>query len=214
MGDVALTHAPARRECDAIACSRGAKAWGMRARWFERVAGGAVHARRGLVSRFADDVPILAKLPPEELFAVAEKMREATFAPGQTIMTQGDRADYFYVLEEGAAKATVRLRGEPEPLVVARYARGSYFGELEFLERGRPRAATVTAFSHCRCAAVGADAFLELVAEARNSDEGSRASVRRTSSACSARGKKPTRRKREMRRGRWGFRVYTRGTVA
>ena len=165
VGDVALTHAPARRECDAIACSRGAKVWGMRARWFERVAGGAVHARRGLVSRFADDVPILAKLPPEELFAVAEKMREATFAPGQTIMTQGDRADYFYVLEEGAAKATVRLRGEPEPLVVARYARGSYFGELEFLERGRPRAATVTAFSHCRCAAVGADAFLELVAE-------------------------------------------------
>ena len=69
------------------------------------------HARRGLVSRFADDVPILAKLPPEELFAVAEKMREATFAPGQTIMTQGDRADYFYVLEEGAAKATVRLSG-------------------------------------------------------------------------------------------------------
>ena len=165
VGDVALTHAPARRDCDAIACSRGAKTWGMRARWFERVAGGAVHARRGLVSRFAEDVPLLAGLPAEERFAVAEKMREATFAPGEIIMTQGDRADYFYVLEEGAAKATVRVRGEPEPLVVARYARGSYFGELEFLERGRPRAATVTAFSHCRCAAVEADAFLELVAE-------------------------------------------------
>ena len=165
VGDVALTHAPARRDCDAVACSRGAKTWGMRARWFERVAGGAVHARRGLASRFAEDVPLLAGLPAEERFAVAEKMREATFAPGEIIMTQGDRADYFYVLEEGAAKATVRVRGEPEPLVVARYARGSYFGELEFLERGRPRAATVTAFSHCRCAAVEAEAFLELVAE-------------------------------------------------
>ena len=161
---------------------------------------GAVHARRGLVSRFADDVPILAKLPPEELFAVAEKMREATFAPGQTIMTQGDRADYFYVLEEGAAKATVRLRGEPEPLVVARYARGVISASSSFWSAGGPARRPSPPSRTVGAPPSARTRFWNSSPRARNSDEGSRASVRRTSSACSARGKNPTRRERDETR--------------
>ena len=189
-GDVALTHAPARREATARARQRGAKLWGMRKRWFERLNAPAVRARRALVSRFVADVPLLAGLPSAETFAAAERMREATFAPGDVVIAQGERAEAFYVVYEGAARATVRLPGEPEPAEVARFARGSYFGELEMLmsagsffedgagagagagggaevmkRRERPRVATVTAYSALRCAAIDRADFERLARE-------------------------------------------------
>jgi len=43
---------------------------------------------------------------------------------------QGDAADCFYVLDEGAAVCTVRVHRDSEQLEVAAYGRGSYFGEL------------------------------------------------------------------------------------
>ena len=164
----------------------------MRKRWFERLNAPAVRARRALVSRFVADVPLLAGLPSAETFAAAERMREATFAPGDVVIAQGERAEAFYVVYEGTARATVRLPGEPEPAEVARFARGSYFGELEMLmsagsffedgagagagagagggaevmkRRERPRVATVTAYSALRCAAIDRADFERLARE-------------------------------------------------
>lgn len=132
VGDVALTFATTR-EHTARAGSRGAKVWGMRRCWFERTAGLAVHGRRRLIRRFVHDVPILRGLPVHEQYACAEGFREAVFAPGDVVMRQGDAPDYFYILEEGSAKCSVRLPGEREQFPVAQYGAGSYFGELEFL---------------------------------------------------------------------------------
>jgi CRP-like cAMP-binding protein len=58
----------------------------------------------------------------------------------------------------------VQMPGQLEPLAVASYARGSYFGELGFL-RNKPRNATVRALMACRCAAIEGDVFRVLVGE-------------------------------------------------
>ena len=163
--------------------------WGMRRCWFERTAGRAVHGRRRLIRRFVHDVPILRGLPVHEQYACAEGFREAVFAPGDVVMRQGDAPDYFYILEEGGAKCSVRLPGESEQFPVAQYGAGSYFGELEFLgdvrkgaggekkrsetvgggggsnKEWRRRKATVTATTALRCAAIEGARFAELVAE-------------------------------------------------
>ena len=93
----------------------------MRRCWFERTAGRAVHGRRRLIRRFVHDVPILRGLPVHEQYACAEGFREALFAPGDVVIRQGDEADYFYILEEGGAKCSVRLPGESEQFPVAQY---------------------------------------------------------------------------------------------
>tara|TARA_B100001758_G_C18327764_1_gene566992 strand:- start:476 stop:1252 length:777 start_codon:yes stop_codon:yes gene_type:complete len=184
VGDVALTFATTR-EHTTRAGPRGAKVWGMRRCWFERTAGLAVHGRRRLIRRFVHDVPILRGLPVHEQYACAEGFREAVFAPGDVVMRQGDAPDYFYILEEGAARCSVRLPGESEQFPVAQYGAGSYFGELEFLgdvrkgaggekkrsetvggeHERRRRKATVTATTALRCAAIEGARFAELVAE-------------------------------------------------
>lgn len=117
VGDVALTYA-SRREFALQACSRGAKCWAMRRRWFERLAGPVVFEKRRLVRRFTSDVPILASLPVRELALLAEAMREALYDPGDVIIAQGDEPDYFFILEEGAATATARITDVAEPLEV------------------------------------------------------------------------------------------------
>ena len=84
----------------------------MRRCWFERTAGLAVHGRRRLIRRFVHDVPILrGLLPVHEQYACAEGFREAVFAPGDVVMRQGDAPDYFYILEEGAARVLRAFAG-------------------------------------------------------------------------------------------------------
>ena len=164
VGDVALTYA-SNREFSLQACSRGAKCWAMRRRWFERLAGPVVLGKRRLIRRFISHVPILASLPMQEQALMAESMKEALYNPGDVIIAQGDEPpDLFFVLEEGTAAATVQIPGHPEPLALANYGRGSYFGELAFL-RNKPRNATVRALTACRCAAVEGHLFRVLVGE-------------------------------------------------
>ena len=163
IGDLALTYA-SNREFTLQACSRGAKCWGMRRRWFERVAGPVVFGKRRLIRRFVSHVPILAALPMAEQALVAESMKEALYNAGEIIIAQGAEPDFFFVLEEGQAVATVQVPGQADPLNVANYARGSYFGELAFL-RNKPRNATVRALNNCRCAAIEGHLFKVLVGE-------------------------------------------------
>ena len=78
---------------------------------------------------------------------MADAVKEKKFGAGETIIKQGEAGEVFYILVEGAAKAT--LDADPSKAVM-QYKSGDYFGELALL-RNEPRAANVKAKSDCKC---------------------------------------------------------------
>jgi len=54
-------------------------------------------------------LPFFAGLGTEELEEIASHTKYASFAPGATIMTQGDAADRFYIVISGKARVMCNL---------------------------------------------------------------------------------------------------------
>ncbi|MGE5236758.1 MAG: cyclic nucleotide-binding domain-containing protein [Acidobacteriota bacterium] len=81
---------------------------------------------------------IFGGLPDDALADVATGSRLLEFAPGETVVREGEASQALYVVAEGTA---VVLRGDEE---IGRIAPGEVFGEMAFL-LGVPRAATVRA---------------------------------------------------------------------
>jgi CRP-like cAMP-binding protein len=84
------------------------------------------------------NVELLQALSAEELYPVAEIALTETFAPGETIVTQGEAAEELFVVMSGECEV-VR-----DGVVVSTMSGGQAFGELSVLD-GEPRAATVRA---------------------------------------------------------------------
>ena len=83
-------------------------------------------------------IPLFDELSPSQVRSIARLASRVGFAPGQTIIKEGDDSHAVYVIREGAAKVTVGgvEQGTLSP--------GSYFGEIAVIDGG-PRSATVTA---------------------------------------------------------------------
>jgi cAMP-dependent protein kinase regulator len=71
-----------------------------------------------------------------------------TKAEGETIITQGDPGDCFYLLQDGTVEVSVRRGRGSEESLTHTYSSGSTFGELSLLYNA-PRAATCRAKSPC-----------------------------------------------------------------
>ena len=93
----------------------------------------------------------------ERLAAAATTNR---FAPGTTIISQGDPADALYVLAQGEVQVSVHGADGAEERPIADLTAPDFFGEIGLLE-SIPRTATVAALEECRCERIDGDAFLE-----------------------------------------------------
>jgi CRP-like cAMP-binding protein/cytochrome P450 len=84
---------------------------------------------------------------------------------GETIIREGDAADFFYLLIDGEVEVSKRGSDRGKE-IVARLGPGDYFGEVGIL-CGIPRTATVrvTPAGPARMAALPREAFLELVGQ-------------------------------------------------
>jgi putative peptide zinc metalloprotease protein len=88
-------------------------------------------------------MPLFATAEDEELDLVCASLRAERFAPGRTIIRQGERGDRFYIVQRGHVEVLQRDgRGVTE--VVERLERGDYFGEVALLNDA-PRNATCRA---------------------------------------------------------------------
>jgi rhodanese-related sulfurtransferase len=77
----------------------------------------------------------------EQLCRCAEAMQAQDAAAGGDVVSQGDRGDFFYVIESGGADV-LRTDAGRKPVAVASLGPGGTFGE-EALLKGEPRNATV-----------------------------------------------------------------------
>lgn len=76
---------------------------------FERAAAGEPPETRVLRIDELARLPFFAGLGTQELKEIATHTKYASFAPGETIMTQGDAADRFYIVLSGKARVMCNL---------------------------------------------------------------------------------------------------------
>jgi len=76
-------------------------------------------------------VPVFAGLSQEFRDFLRQRVELVDFAPGQTIVKQGEVADAFYLIRLGFVKVTQEFAGGD--MVLTYLSRGSYFGEIGLL---------------------------------------------------------------------------------
>ena len=104
-------------------------------------------------------VPIFSACSTEELLRVAEVCTFRDAAPGEAIVSEGERGTEFFVILRGGAIVT---RGNTE---VGRVGAGGFFGELALFDPA-PRNATVTAHEPTSLAVLSKPAFRKVLEEA------------------------------------------------
>ena len=102
------------------------------------------------------DVPMFGCLNDKELRRVADLARDARFAPGEDIVTEGHSAGPFFLITEG--DATVIVGGAER----AKLGPGAFFGEMSLLD-GQPRSATVRAIGDVTTISISSWDFLSLL---------------------------------------------------
>lgn len=103
---------------------------------------------------------LFSSLSPDELETVVMAMSEKAVVPGDVVIKQGDKGDYFYVVESGTF--SIFVNGTK----VAARSKGDAFGELALLYNC-PRAATIQADSPGRLWALDRVTFRYMVASTR-----------------------------------------------
>ena len=97
---------------------------------------------RAITAALIEQVPFFKNASSDFLRDIIPRLEAREFAPGETIVHEGDVGDEMYFLTKGQVEV---LRGDPaERLAVLR--EGSFFGELAVL-RDAPRAATIRALT-------------------------------------------------------------------
>lgn len=89
---------------------------------------------------------LFGNLDPKDLEVVINAMEEKVFEKGENIITQGEKGDCLYFVEEGKLYCYKKTASEQSPKLVKEYGPGDAFGELALLYNA-PRAATITAES-------------------------------------------------------------------
>lgn len=108
------------------------------------------------------ELPIFAGLPVPRLEAAARAMARVEVAAGDVVVRQGDPADRFYVIRDGAFAVTQSGARGRRPRRLRILEAGDVFGEIGLL-RSSPRTATVTARTEGVLLALDGEQFLELV---------------------------------------------------
>ena len=103
-----------------------------------------------------------------ELGAIAERAERMSFAPGDTIVAEGDLADRFYVIARGEV-AISRRSPEGDEIKLARLGRGQFFGEVGILAETR-RTATVRAIGDVELLGLSWQIFQETLERSDRAD--------------------------------------------
>lgn len=109
------------------------------------------------------DVPLLARLPGEDLEVLALRGKERMFAEGAVVFRQGDAGDSLHVIMHGRVRISVSS-AQGNEATLGFIDRGDCFGDMAILDGGA-RTATATAVAPTRTFVVTRDDFVAWLME-------------------------------------------------
>ncbi|KAF0036809.1 hypothetical protein F2P81_012121 [Scophthalmus maximus] len=123
--------------------------------------------KRRMYETFIESVPLLKSLEATERMKIVDVLGAKQFPDGERIITQGDGADCFYIVESGEVKIMMKSKTKADhadnaEVEITRCTRGHYFGELA-LVTNKPRAASAYAVGNVKCVVIDIQAFERLL---------------------------------------------------
>jgi CRP-like cAMP-binding protein len=105
-------------------------------------------------------VPLFAQLSDEQLQWIVGHTSEERLAPGESLFTEGNPADHFYILLSGEIHVTRRIGGLETPLTT--HHDGAFTGEVPLLT-GTPYVATARALRQSHLLGMEAEDFHKML---------------------------------------------------
>ncbi|XP_033617053.1 cAMP-dependent protein kinase type II-alpha regulatory subunit-like, partial [Fukomys damarensis] len=165
-GELALMY-NTPRAATIIATSEGSL-WGLDRVTFRRIIVKNNAKKRKMFESFIESVPLLKSLEVSERMKIVDVIGEKNYEDGERIITQGDKADSFYIIESGEVRVMIKSKTKTnkdagiQEAEIARCHKGQYFGELA-LVTNKPRAASVYAVGNVTCLVMDVQAFERLL---------------------------------------------------
>ncbi|XP_045931768.1 protein kinase, cAMP-dependent, regulatory, type II, alpha, B isoform X3 [Micropterus dolomieu] len=167
-GELALMYNTPRAAT--IVATQDGALWGLDRATFHRLIVKNNAKMRRMYEAFIECVPLLKSLELSERMKIVDVLGARAFKDGECIITQGEEADCFYIVELGEVKIMIKSKvsstkaGQQDntEVEVARCSRGQYFGELA-LVTNKPRAASVYAVGETKCLVIDIQAFERLL---------------------------------------------------
>uniref|UniRef100_A0A7M4FHU8 cAMP-dependent protein kinase type II-alpha regulatory subunit n=1 Tax=Crocodylus porosus TaxID=8502 RepID=A0A7M4FHU8_CROPO len=156
-GELALMY-NTPRAATIVATTEGSL-WGLDRVTFRRIILKNNAKKRKTYELFIESVPLLKSLEVSERMKIADVIGEKIYQDGERIISQGDKADSFYIVESGEVKIlikskTMTSKEANQEVEIARCHKGQYFGELA-LVTNKPRAASAYAVGEVKCLGQG-----------------------------------------------------------
>eukprot|EP00574_Skeletonema_japonicum_P014733 CAMPEP_0201717114 /NCGR_PEP_ID=MMETSP0593-20130828/2925_1 /ASSEMBLY_ACC=CAM_ASM_000672 /TAXON_ID=267983 /ORGANISM="Skeletonema japonicum, Strain CCMP2506" /LENGTH=397 /DNA_ID=CAMNT_0048207081 /DNA_START=82 /DNA_END=1275 /DNA_ORIENTATION=+ len=158
-GELALLYgAPRAASCIA---SGDVRLWTLDRLSFKKILMKTTIDVRTVNKSFLENVPLFSSLDEYEVLTISDALHEESFEDSQTVLTEGEAGDKFYLIKEGNVVCT-KLQSDGSVKEVKRLTSGEYFGELALLTE-KPRQATITAEGKLSCLSINRETFNRLV---------------------------------------------------
>ena len=108
------------------------------------------------------DSRLFRKLPTANVRVLLEEVEKVPVAAGEVIIKQGDRGDFYYVIEAGSCRVTRQSSPDGPEELVAELGPGNAFGEEEMVA-GTSRNASVVMATNGELLRLAKDRFIDLV---------------------------------------------------
>uniref|UniRef100_A0A671YTE1 cAMP-dependent protein kinase type II-alpha regulatory subunit n=1 Tax=Sparus aurata TaxID=8175 RepID=A0A671YTE1_SPAAU len=164
-GELALMYNTPRAAT--IAATTEGALWGLDRATFRRLIVKNNAKKRRMYECFIESVPLLKSLEATERMKIVDVLGAKQFSDGERIITQGDKAECFYIVESGEVKIMMKSKTKADhadnaEVELTRCSRGHYFGELA-LVTNKPRAASAYAVGDVKCLVIDIQAFERLL---------------------------------------------------
>jgi len=119
--------------------------------------------RRSVVAASIEKAALFARLPEDQRQRLVDASNERRYAPGETIVEEGERSSSMFLIESGSVSVSIQgAMGESRDLTVL--GAGAAFGEISLLT-GEPRTATVRAVSETTLVEIDKESLAPILRE-------------------------------------------------